>query len=333
MKAFRLEFRGQTQAAVVAQEIETPRPGPGQVLVRIHARSLNYRDVLILEGRYPVPARDGVVPVSDGAGVVAAVGPGVEGLKAGDRVTTVYFPRWASGAFVRPFAMEQFGCTRDGVLTEFVLAEADGVMPFPDHLSFEEAATLPCAGVTAWAALHGPRPVLPGETVMTQGGGGVSLFALRFARMSGARTIVVTASMERAAQFAEAGADEVVGRDDDGRWVQTVRQLTGGRGVDHIVETGSLQTIAASIACGHESAVATVVAAVGPGTISTSVLNQPMLMRRTYVGSRAHFAEMNRAIAAQGMRPVIGARHDFADAAGALRQFADRQHFGKVVIA
>jgi NADPH:quinone reductase-like Zn-dependent oxidoreductase len=206
-------------------------------------------------------------------------------------------------------------------------------MPFPAHLSFREAATLPCAAVTAWAALDGIRPVLPGETVMTLGSGGVSLVTIQFAKMFGARTIVVTSSMERAARLGDVGADEVVRRDDDAKWVQTVRDLTGGRGVEHVVETGSIQTLASSVACGQEGAVTTVVAALTPGHISTSILGGSAVIRRNYVGSRAHFSDMNRAIALHRLRPVIDACYDFDDAATAFRRFAERKHFGKVVIA
>lgn len=333
MKAYRFERQGQPGATIVARDVDVPNPGPTQVLVRIHARSLNFRDILIMQGRYPVPSREGVIPLSDGAGEVVAVGEKVQSIKVGDRVTTVYFPRWRSGLFDLAFVGDQFGCTRDGVLADFVVAEEDGIMPFPAHLSFREAATLPCAGVMAWAALSGPRPVLPGDTVMTLGSGGVALFALQFAKMFGARTIVVTGSMERAGRLADVGADEVVRRDDDVKWVQTVRDLTGGRGGDHIVETGSMQTLAPSMACGHEGAVTTVIAATEAGGISTSILARPMLLRRIYVGSRAHLAEMNRAIALHRMRPVIDACYEFDAAAAALRRFGEHKSFGKIVIA
>lgn len=333
MKAYFFEMQGQPQATVTMREVDVPRPAPNQVLIRLHARSLNFRDILIMERRYAVPSREGIIPLSDGAGEVMAIGANVQSIKVGDRVTTVYFPQWRSGPFVRAYAMEQFGCTRDGVLADFVLAEEDGVMPFPAHLTFHEAAALPCAGVTAWAALGGLRPVLPGETVMTLGSGGVSLFALQFAKMYGARTIVVTSSMERAGRLSDAGADEVVHRDIDAKWVHAVKDLTGGRGVEHIVETRSVDTLAASTACGQENAVITVVAPLGTGTLSTSILSGPIVIRRNYVGSRAHFADMNRAIALHRLRPVIDACYDFDDAATAFRRFRERNHFGKVVIA
>lgn len=333
MKAYFFEKQGHSGMTVAAGDVDVPRPGPSQILVRVHARSLNFRDILIMEGRYPTPSRERVIPLSDGAGEVAAIGEKVRSVKVGDPVTTVYFPRWSSGPFVRAFAAEQFGCTRDGVLAEFVLSEEDGVMPFPAHLTFREAATLPCAGVTAWAALGGLRPVLPGETVMTLGSGGVSVFALQFAKLYGARTIVVTSSIERASRLADVGADEVIYRDPDAKWVQTVRDLTGGRGVEHIVETGSMDTLAASIACAQEGAVTTVIAGLGPGGISHSILNGPTVMRRNYVGSREHFVAMNRAIALHRLRPVIDCCYGFDAAVAAFQRFRERKHLGKMIIA
>ena len=268
--------------------------------MRIRAASINYRDLLILAGLYPVPAQRGIAALSDGAGEVVAVGAEVASVGVGERVATVYFPAWNDGPFATAFALEQYGCTREGVFADYVLADEDGIIAIPSHLSFDEAAALPCAGVTAWAALHGPRAVSPGETVLTIGSGGVALFVIQFAKLCGARVIVVTSAADKRTRLLALGADDVIVRVGASDWSGAVRALTNGRGVDHVVETGSRDTLEASLASAADNAVATVVAALGPGEISTEAFALPITIRRTYVGSRAHFAAMNRLIGERG---------------------------------
>lgn len=310
-----------------------PEPGPGQVLVKIRARSLNYRDLLILHLRYPFPARAGVVPLSDGAGEVATLGTGVTAVKVGDRVAAAYFPRWLSGKLEMPMAMEQFGCTRDGLLAEYLLADASALVTFPEHLSFEQACTLPCAAVTAWNAIVGGRPVTPGDNVLVIGTGGVALFALQFAKVLGARVVAITSSPQKEAILRGLGADDVVDRSRHPEWAREVRRLTNGIGVDHVVETGAIDTLPQSLAACAANAEVALVAALGQGSLDAAALRGLVTIRRVFVGSRASFEAMNRAITLHRLVPVIDRVFSFGEARQAYEHFEAKRHVGKVVIA
>ena len=302
MRAYQIDKFGSVED-VALHERADPVPGPGETLVRVHARCLNYRDLMILDQRYKVPAMLGVIPLSDGAGEVVDVGAGVTRFSVGDRVLGTYFPRWIDGRFALAMAMEQFGCTRDGMLGELVLADEQALVAVPPHLSFEQASALPCAGVTAWSALTGMRRLIPGETVLTIGTGGVALFAIQFAKLFGARVVAVTARIEKADRLTALGADHVVDSSADGDWAGAVRDATGGRGVDYVVETGGLTSLPGSLAsCAPEAQVA-LVAAPGDGTVSALSLGAPVTIRRFYVGSRAGFETMNIAIAHHRLIP------------------------------
>jgi NADPH:quinone reductase-like Zn-dependent oxidoreductase len=314
------------------QEDPPPSPGSYDVLVQIRARSLNYRDLLILKKRYPVPGVQGIVPLSDGAGEVVAIGEHVHRVVVGDRVCGTYFPRWTDGRLELEMAGEQFGCTRHGMLAEFVIAPEQALVKVPAHLSFEEAATLPCAGVTAWSSLTGSRPVLPGETVLTIGTGGVGFFALQFAKLFGARVIALTSRAERTELLKRYGADDVVDSTSTPGWERAVRELTGGRGVDHVVETGSLDTLPRSLAACAANAELALVAALGAGTLDASGFRGLTTIRRVFVGSRASFEAMNRAITQHALRPVIDHVFAFRDAKAAYIHFEAKRHAGKVVI-
>ncbi len=332
MKAYHLNEFGSADG-IVLRDDPVPQPGPREALVRVHARSLNYRDLLILSRQYPLPATQGVVPISDGAGVVVAVGEGVTRLAPGDRVAATYFPRWRDGRIEPDLGMEQFGCTRDGMLSEFILADEQAFVQVPAHLSFEEAATLPCAGVTAWSALNGPRRVLPGESVLTIGSGGVALFALQFAKIFGARVMAITSSEGKVALLERLGADDVIDYRKNPDWDRLVRELTGGRGVDHVVETGSIDTLPKSLAaCAWNAEVALVLALTG-GTLDVTALRGLVAVRRIFVGSRAAFEAMNRAITRHQLRPVIDRVFPFDEVRAAYAHFGQRQQAGKVVIA
>src|SRR5260370_12418084 len=205
MKSYHVTYGGGIEGLVLREQ-DIPRPGPGQVLVRVRATSLNARELMILRGDYPLPVKADVVAVSDGAGEVVDIGEGVTRVKIGARVAASLFPLWIDG----PFSFEvapQIGGSLDGLLTEFAVLSEQGLVQIPDHLSYEEAATLPCAGVTAWHALTGGRPPVPGDTVLTLGSGGVSLFALQFAKLYGARVIAPTARAEKAKRLHALGAD------------------------------------------------------------------------------------------------------------------------------
>lgn len=332
MNAYQLNSFG-SLAGLVPHDRPVPQPGPGQVLVRIHARSLNYRDLLLIHQRYPVPAREGVVPVSDGAGEVVALGEGVTALAVGDHVTSTYFPRWQDGKLNLAMGADQFGCTRDGMLADYAVAEASAWVKLPAHLSFVEACTLPCAGVTAWNALAGGRLLMPGDVVLTIGTGGVALFALQFAKLFGARVIALTSSQKKEALLRRLGADEVVSRAEHADWAAEVRRLTSGRGVDHVVETGAIDTLPLSLAVCATNAEVALVAALGNGTLDAAALRGLVTIRRVFVGSKASFEAMNRAIAQHRLRPVIDRVFPFAEAVPAYAHFEAKQHIGKVVIA
>src|SRR6202047_190047 len=238
MRVYQLDRPGSLDGLVVAER-SVPSPAVGEVLVRVRASSLNFRDLMIINGQYPIPVSSGRVPVSDGAGEVVAVGAGVTRFKVGDRVINSFFPNWFGGAFnAMP---EQWVVDRDGWLTEYKAVSAEALVAMPVYLTFEEAATLPCVAVAAWSALSGVRA---GDTVLTQGSGGVSLFALQLAKALGTRVITTTTNPESAARLRELGADEVIDARDSSNWGDHVRALTGGRGVDRVVGVGGPRTLA-----------------------------------------------------------------------------------------
>lgn len=329
MKAFHIDATSGPDGLVLRESPDLC-PGPKQVLVKVHARSLNLRDLLILHGRYPVPATPGTVAVSDGAGEVVAVGADVTRVAVGDRVMGAYFPRWQAGRISMDILGDQFGCTRDGALAPFMLLDEQAAVKVPANLSYEQASTLPCAGVTAWTALTGPRPVLAGETVLTIGTGGVALFALQFAKAMGARVVAVTSSAEKLTRLRELGADLVLNRVEDPEWHVAARAFTGG--VDHAVETGGLETIEKSAASLGADGVLSVVAMHGPGSLDTMILAGAITLRRVYVGSRSSFEAMNRSIEANHIQPVIAEKFAFAQTKAAYHSLATRQAFGKLVI-
>ncbi|MEW1736475.1 NAD(P)-dependent alcohol dehydrogenase [Nocardia beijingensis] len=320
--------------ALTAAPQELPAPGPRQVVIRVRAASLNRRDLMLLDGTYPLPATPGVVPLSDGVGEVIAVGEHVTRAAVGDRVTATYFVRWIDGPQHRAHVLEQYGATYPGMLATYAVLEEDSVVHVPSHLTDVEAATLTCAGAVAWAALSTPLPVRPGETVLTVGSGSVALFGVQYAKMHGAEVISVTSSERKAERLRALGADEVIDRSRTPDWELAVLDRTGGDGVEHILDAVGMPTLAKSVRSGGYNARITMIGAM-PATdppagnpFGTSYLS----IRRIAVGSRAHFEAMNRAIIAHRMRPVIDRVFAFAEAEAAYRYFRTGNPFGKVVI-
>ncbi|TCR67897.1 NAD(P)-dependent alcohol dehydrogenase [Rhizobium sp. BK376] len=333
MQSYVLDSFGSGTTGLLLAERPEPTPKPNEVVLRVRARSLNFRDLRILEGLYPVHANRGVAALSDGAGEVMAVGSAVTRVSIGDRIVVAYFPRWVDGRFSLSMAGEQFGCTRDGMLAPLVAVPEAAAVRIPDNLSFEEAATLPCAGVTAWAALHGPRPLAAGESVLTLGTGGVALATLKFAKALGATVIAATSSAAKAERLRALGADVVVDYRDRSDWSQAVRQATGGRGVDHVVETGALGTLMQSVAALATEGELALVAALDPGQIEARTLfANATSLRRIYVGSRAHLEAAVQLVGSAGIRPVIDRVFGFSEARDAYSYAEKRQQFGKIVI-
>ena len=306
----------------------SPEPGHGEVLVRMRASSVNYRDPVTVED--PGPR----VPNSDGAGEVVAVGPGVTEFAPGDRVAGCFFRRWVDGPITARAMASALGGALDGVLAEEVVFPADGVVRIPDHLSYEQAATLPCAGLTAWHALVEKGGVKAGETVLLLGTGGVSIFALQFAAMHGARAIVTSSSDKKLDRARALGAWETINYRQTPDWETRVRELTDGEGVDHVVEVGGAGTLEKSVASarvgGHVALI---------GILTGGVMNPVGIMRGSlrlsgiYVGSRAMCTAMNDAIAANTLEPVIDHVVAFEDARQAYHDMRAAGHFGKIVIS
>ncbi|MGW0659842.1 zinc-dependent alcohol dehydrogenase family protein [Streptodolium elevatio] len=332
MRSYHLDS-GAGLSGLTVREHDTPAPGPGQVAVAVRATSLSFRELLVLRGDYILPVKPDVVPISDGAGDVVAVGAGVTAVGVGDRVAATLFPSWQDG----PFGLEhlpQLGGSLDGMLTEIALVDAAGLVPVPDHLSYEEAATLPCAAVTAWNALTGDGAGLrPGQTLVVQGSGGVSLFALQFGKALGARVIATTSSPEKAARLVELGADDVVDYRATPDWPGRVRELTGGRGADRVVDIAGLleQSLRAVAMAGHVACVG-FASETAPPVDPRILFGSGASVRAVAVGSRAQFLDMNRMIAVNRLRPVIDRTFAFDDAAAAYDYYASGKSFGKVVI-
>jgi NADPH:quinone reductase-like Zn-dependent oxidoreductase len=309
------------------------QPGPGEVLVEVRAAALSYRDAMILRGEYVLPVRPDVIPLAEGVGVVTATGPGVTAPRVGTRVVAAVFPRWQDGPFTLDVA-DQLGGSLDGLLAEQVILPADALVEVPDVLTDAQAATVPCTGVTAWNALTGGRPVRPGETVLTLGTGGVSLYAVQLAAAMGARVIATTGDDAKAGLLKQLGAETVLNRHTTPDWPATVRELTGGRGVDHIVEVaGTLEASLAAVALGGQIAVVGFVggrdsARVDPYTIFTA----GAVLRPLAVGSRAQLAELMGAIAALRLQPVVDRTFPFDRAAQAFHHYLDGAALGRVVI-
>jgi NADPH:quinone reductase-like Zn-dependent oxidoreductase len=313
-----------------------PAPRPGEVQIRVRATSLNYRDLLIIRGRMGAGSKPGLTPLSDGAGEVSEVGPGVTRVRVGDRVAGIFTPPWISGK-MRPGMFEaSLGAGKtDGMLREYAVLHESAVVHFPEHLSFEEAAALPCAAVTAWNALVPVGHVAAGETVVVQGTGGVSIFGLQFARLFGARVIATTGSEQKVARLHELGAAEVINYKTTPDWDKRVMELTGREGADHILDVGGGGTLGHALQAIRDGGFITVIgllSGMGGEINPLGILFRGAHVVGVRVGSRDMFEDMNRAIGVNRMRPIIDRVFEFDEAAAALDHLASGQHFGKVCI-
>jgi NADPH:quinone reductase-like Zn-dependent oxidoreductase len=316
-------------------ELSVAAPGPDQVLVAMRAVSLNYRDYLVVMGKYNPKLARPMVICSDGAGDVVAIGSGVSQFKVGDRVAGSFFQNWLDGRLTREAGKSALGGSIDGVLTTARVFHQQGLVHLPEHLSYEEGATLPCAGVTAWQALVPTARIRSGDTVLLLGTGGVSIFGLQFAKLHGARAIITSSSDEKLARAKALGADEVINYKKTPEWDKEVLNLTGGLGVDAVLETGGAGTLAKSL---HATRPEGQVALIGVITGVSEPLNILPILQGTlrvqgiYVGSTAAFKDMNRAIAANRVKPVIDRTFPFDQTREALRYMESARHFGKIVI-
>ncbi len=336
MKAVVLESFGKLEL----RDLPAPSPAAGQVLVRIRAASLNYRDLLMVKGGYGSLAKPPFVPVSDGAGEVSEVGPGVTRVKPGDRVVMSFFQKWLAGPAQRldPQAVPDkapLGGPHDGTLREFGVFDEQGVSVIPDHLSYEEAACLPCAGLTAWSAVVAQATTEPGDVVVTQGTGGVSVFALQFAKLRGCRLIATSSSEEKITRLKAIGADVTINYKTTPEWGKAARAATGGRGVDQVVEVGGAGTLAQSIRAtrfgGTLSMIGVLGGAAGEMPVALIVMNNLRLQGVT-VGSRADLDQMLRAIGTARLKPVVDTAFPMEKWADAMAHMSAGKHFGKVCI-
>jgi NADPH:quinone reductase-like Zn-dependent oxidoreductase len=320
-------------------EAEVPRPGPGQVLVEMKAWSLNYRDLSMPRGGYPgndkVLASPPLVPLSDGAGEVVGLGSGVTSFALGDRVVTSFFQRWEDGELTADGHASSLGGALDGVLSERVVLPDRGLVAAPPSLSFEQAATLPCAALTAWAALAS-APTTPGQNVLLLGTGGVSIFGLQLAKLMGARVIITSSSAQKLELARRLGADETINYVETPDWDLRVRALTGGVGVDHVLEVGGLGTLERSIRATRISGTISLIGVLAGrpehNPSPMDVMFKRQLLRGIYVGSRRMLEDLCRAVEVNRLSPVIDRVFAFDEAQEAYRYLKAGQHFGKIVI-
>ena len=333
MKQYQLARPGSIDGLEVV-DVPKPMAGPGQALIRIRAASLNYRDLLTVCGAYGGATRARLVPLSDGAGEIETVGPGTSLVGAGDRVCPIFSPSWIGGALREHLVTKALGGSLDGVLSEYVVVPESALVRIPDHLSFEEAATLPCAGLTAWHSLVACGRVTAGDVVLIQGTGGVSIFALQFAKLLGARVIGTSSSDDKLRRARDLGLDEAINYRTRLEWQEDVLSLTERRGVDHVVEVGGAGTLGRSLqAVRMGGTIGLIGVLTGRAEIDpTAILRRRVGLKGISVGSREMFEDMNRAIEQHAMRPVIDEVFRFDQTKEALHHLQGASHFGKIVI-
>ena len=323
--------------AIQVVEAPDPSPGPGEVLVRMRAVSLNYRDLLMVGGIYGRGSGQAgaITPFSDGCGVVEATGPGVSRVKVGDRVSTLFFQNWISGPPTQEKLSSALGFPIPGAGRELAVFSQEGVSKVPDFLSDQQVSTLPCAALTAWRALFEDSRLQPGDTVVLQGTGGVSIFGLQFAHAAGYRTIITSSSDEKLERAKALGADHAINYRQTPEWGRAVRDATDGRGGDFILEVGGGGTIEQSmraVRIGGHIAVVGVVAGPGAGFNPASLIGNSAKLQGVSVGSRDMFEAMCEAIALKGIQPVVDKVFPWTEAKAAFTAMQGGEHFGKIVL-
>lgn len=334
MKAYEVQEFGIEKLSFVGRPI--PEPASGEVLVRFHAASLNYRDLMVVSGTYNPKMKLPAVPLSDGAGEVVAVGDDVTKWKPGDRVMPIFAQRWFDGDSSEEKRRTSLGAGAqwDGVLREYGTFTEESVVQIPEHLSFEEAATLPCAALTAWNALAFSGKLKAGESVLTLGTGGVSMFAAQFAKLFGARVVSTSGSGEKIEKLRDLGITETINYRDREDWDVAVLEIVGKPGMDHIVEVGGAGTLARSINAvrigGHVALIGALTGAAGFSP--TTVFMKAIRLQGIFTGPKSMFEDMNRAISVNKLKPVIDRVFEFDEAREALKHMEGASHFGKIVV-
>jgi NADPH:quinone reductase-like Zn-dependent oxidoreductase len=333
MKLFELEAFGLDH--LKPADRPAPEPGANEVLIRVRAASLNYRDLLVVQGKYNPRMKLPRVPLSDGAGEVVSVGAGVTAWKPGDRVVVPFMPGWLDGELSADKAATALGGDVDGVLREYATFPAEALLPIPAHLSFEQAATLPCAAVTAWNGLFVSGNLQSGQTLLLLGTGGVSLFGLQFGRMACATIILISSSDAKLEQARTMGAHHTINYQTEPEWAKRIMEITGGRGVDLTLEVGGAGTLSKTLRAtgyaGHISLIGVLSGISGEIQIG-HILHKALTIRGIYVGSHAMFQSMNAAITKHRLEPVIDSVFTLGETPDAFRHLEAAQHFGKIII-
>jgi len=320
------------------KDVPVPEVRDKDVLVKFHASSLNYRDLIIPQGKYPFGVAPNVVPASDGAGTVERVGKSVTRFKKGDKVVALFNQGHLAGSLDDKSVATGLGGTLDGCLRDYGAFDENGLVAMPENVDFRQAATLTCAGLTAWNGLYGLKPLLPGDYVLTQGTGGVSIFAVQFAKAAGAKVIATTSSEAKAQRLKELGADHVINYKEDTNWGETAKKITGGRGVQHVLEVGGPNTLIQSFNAIARDGIISIIGFLGglkgeKQPTFLDPLSYGCIVRGLLVGSRLQFEEMNRAIEANNIQPVVDEKvFKLAEAKEAYQYMWDQKHFGKLTI-
>ncbi len=324
---------GKGTAGMRIERGEIPRPGPGQALIRMRAWSLNFRDLMMVDGTYPVGDLREIVPLSDGAGEIVELGAGCTRFAVGDRVCPIFMQSFIGGDMTDADAGSALGGSIDGVLADYVVLDETGLVRIPAHMDFAEAATLPCAAVTAWHALYAREPINSGSTVLTLGTGGVAIWTLQLARAAGAQIIITSSSDAKLARAADLGATHGINYAANAEWGVAARAFTAGRGVDKIVDSAGSAAMGQNLAALRRYGEIAMVGVLSLGQIDpVGILIGGALVRGVMVGSRQDFEALVRALEQHAIRPVIDRRFGFAEAGAAFDHLRSGSHFGKVVI-
>ncbi|NMF66182.1 zinc-dependent alcohol dehydrogenase family protein [Brasilonema octagenarum] len=334
MKVWEVQSKEGLEALTLVEKPE-PQPKAGQVLLKMRAASLNYRDLLTVKGAYGSKQKLPFIPLSDGVGEVVDVGEGVTRVKVGDRVAGIFMQTWLEGEFSADKSKSALGGAIDGILAEYVTLDEDGVVHVPEHLSDEEAASLPCAAVTAWNALTTDGKLKAGDTILIQGTGGVSLFALQFGKIMGVKVIATSSSDLKLEKLKELGASELINYKTTPNWDEKVWQLTNEVGVDRVIEVGGAATFNKSLRAvrygGYISFIG-VLSGFSADVSTTSILHKGITVQGIYVGSRAMFEAMNKGIALHGIKPIVDRVFPVEEARQALEYMESGAHFGKIAL-